>query len=491
MIQRYINTISPIINSKLFKYILFGLYLILTFILVINHEIWTDEAQAWEIARNLSIPEIINQMKYEGHPCLWHLMLAVPAKLGLPVITMNLISWVLVSITCYIILFYAKWNMLVKVAVILNPTFVYFLPVIARSYCLIPILLCLFSIYYPKRHKNPIIYTNILCLLAHTHIIMCGLVGIASFMFLIECIQRWKTLNKKTFVMVVIIFILYFLFLCIQIIPSFNECNIIESYQEVEKLKTVFVGFGEYFFPRRLVNEFPYVMAIIFLISVIFIFFYKKRLSLILCITLCIFTIIHLYWPFTMYERTCILFVIITILNFYNKDWKIQTLIFILAVSSLINKSYYIPFDIREPFSDSKGIADYINNNIEDNSLLIFLNSDRHVGVVPYIQSNKDIDYYNMKLQAYQTYITWIDLPWLEYGNTLEEIESFKSQYENIYILIATDSGTSPLDCEPIIDEFIKNDIVTLEYVTKQQNKLLLEYFSLYKFNTDIEMNHL
>ena len=186
-----------------------------------------------------------------------------------------------------------------------------------------------------------------------------------------------------------------------------------------------------------------------------------------------------------MYERTCVLFAIISILNLYNKDWKTQVLIFVLAFFTIINKSYYIPFDIKESFSDSQSMASYINHNIENNSLLIFLNSDRHVSVVPYIQSKKNIRYYNLKLHSYQTYITWTDLPWLEYDSTLQEIESLTSKYRNIYIMISTDSGAIPFDCAPIIDELIKNNKVTLKYSTKQYNNAPLEFFFFYKFHTN------
>lgn len=39
------------------------------------HEMWKDEWQAWFVARDLSIPELLKFLYYEGHPSLWYLYL--------------------------------------------------------------------------------------------------------------------------------------------------------------------------------------------------------------------------------------------------------------------------------------------------------------------------------------------------------------------------------------------------------------------------------
>lgn len=150
------------LNNKLTKidnkYVLAGIfivYLITTLFLVLRHEIWGDEGQAWQIAKTLSTLDIIKQMKYEGHSCLWHLILSIPAKLGLTSISMNLTSWAFVSSAVLIFLFKSKWNIFTKILVIFSPSFLYYLPAISRCYCLIPLCLVLFVIVYDKRHEHP------------------------------------------------------------------------------------------------------------------------------------------------------------------------------------------------------------------------------------------------------------------------------------------------------------------------------------------------
>ena len=61
------------------------IYVVLIFIVVLNHEQWADEAQAWLLARDSSLFGLLfKNMRYEGHPPLWHLILMLPSRL-LPV----------------------------------------------------------------------------------------------------------------------------------------------------------------------------------------------------------------------------------------------------------------------------------------------------------------------------------------------------------------------------------------------------------------------
>lgn len=76
-----------------FENIVFLLYFILTLILVLNHEFARDEAQVWLIVKNLDVVGIIKQMQYEGHPCLWHLIVNIFAQLGFSYNIIGIISW--------------------------------------------------------------------------------------------------------------------------------------------------------------------------------------------------------------------------------------------------------------------------------------------------------------------------------------------------------------------------------------------------------------
>ena len=53
-----------------------SLWIAVTGFTLTYHEKWADEAQAWLIARDLSLPRIFfYELRYEGSPGLWHLIL--------------------------------------------------------------------------------------------------------------------------------------------------------------------------------------------------------------------------------------------------------------------------------------------------------------------------------------------------------------------------------------------------------------------------------
>ena len=63
------------------EWIAFALYVALLCIVASFHEPWFDEAQSWQIARVASLRDILFSIPhYEGHPPLWHLLLALPAR---------------------------------------------------------------------------------------------------------------------------------------------------------------------------------------------------------------------------------------------------------------------------------------------------------------------------------------------------------------------------------------------------------------------------
>ncbi len=476
-VKEILVKLSTILNSKIFKYIVFFVYLSLTLILVLNHEIWIDEGQAWEIARTLSIPEIFAQMKYEGHSCLWHLIIAVPAKLGLPVISMNIISFIFVSIAVYMILFKAEWNIFVKIAIIFNSTFIFLMPVISRCYSLIPLLVCLFVIYYPNRHKHPIIYSNILGLLAHTHVIVCPFVGIVALMFIIEYVKNIKKEYKKL-IIILLIFLIYFILLVVQILPALENCVIFNNTISSGRFSNIIYLIGCFFFPSSLLSISSYLLLLILLISFILLFLYDKKYSFFFLTMVLGYLIIHLHWPHVLFERTCLLFVLFVLLNFYNKNKYCQIFMVILSISCMFGTSKMFLDDLNGNYSASKDVGFWINENIEDGSLIFFLNAERNVSIVPYI--NIDVDYYNMKLGNSQTFNSWVITPYLSVSDVYIKLKEFSMQYENIYLIHSIHRDGYAEDTIRIADLMYQDNYITLEY-EGVSTEILAERFLVYK----------
>ena len=95
-------------HEKEFLYFFFIVYAIINFLLMVIHEPWRDEIRAWIMAKYLNVFDLFVVSRFEGHPVLWHLLLMPFAKLNCPIITLNIISYVIVLISAWLFLFKTK-----------------------------------------------------------------------------------------------------------------------------------------------------------------------------------------------------------------------------------------------------------------------------------------------------------------------------------------------------------------------------------------------
>ena len=102
-----LNEKAESISGKLPETVLFLLWTVLHFVISAFHERWFDEAVAWQIAKNTPWKELVFVTPhYEGHPQLWHLLLAVFAKNGAPYqMTLTVISYVFMGTAVFLLLF--------------------------------------------------------------------------------------------------------------------------------------------------------------------------------------------------------------------------------------------------------------------------------------------------------------------------------------------------------------------------------------------------
>ena len=138
--------------NKIALWLIFAVWLVFNGILLIRHELWRDEANVWLMARNLSPWELLSEIKYQGHPCLWYLLVMPLAKAGLPFKSIGVLSLFIMSFAAIVFLKKMPIGLPIKGICLFSPIFTYFYPDIARNYCLIAILLILLAWCYPKRN---------------------------------------------------------------------------------------------------------------------------------------------------------------------------------------------------------------------------------------------------------------------------------------------------------------------------------------------------
>lgn len=144
------------------------------------HEPWVDEAQAWQLARNLSLASLFKTyIRYEGSPGLWHLLLWMMARIHIGYTGLHWICGAIATAAVWLLIFWSPFPRYLK----LSLPFTYFLlfqyVIVARNYVLVPLLLFFAAIMW---RKNPFWLVLALGLLAnaslHAAVISGGLAAV-------------------------------------------------------------------------------------------------------------------------------------------------------------------------------------------------------------------------------------------------------------------------------------------------------------------------
>lgn len=177
---------KKIINKDIISGVVFLLYLIFNGILLFRHEMWRDEVNVWLMGRDLSVIQLFQEIKYQGHPCLWYLLIMPFAKLGLPCRIMGIISYSIMGLSAAIYMWKAPINIVVKAITLFSPIFTYYYTDIARGYCLVAFLIILLAYFYSIRNEKPLCYGLLLGLLVQADTIALPVAGMISGMWLLE-----------------------------------------------------------------------------------------------------------------------------------------------------------------------------------------------------------------------------------------------------------------------------------------------------------------
>lgn len=138
---------------------------------VIHHEMWRDEIQAWLLARDsTSVFDLFANMKYEGHPALWHLCLMPLSRITASPIIMQVLHLLIAAATVFLFTRYAPFNWLHKFLFAFGYFALYEYAIVARNYAIGVLLITIFCVLYKERYKRFVWIGVVLILLAHTSV---------------------------------------------------------------------------------------------------------------------------------------------------------------------------------------------------------------------------------------------------------------------------------------------------------------------------------
>ena len=160
-----------------------AVFFVIALLGMLSHEMWRDEHQAWLVARDAnSLPQLLDNMNYEGNPALWHFFLYWITRVTHDPTYMQ--AFHLLVATSFIFIFnrYAPLSNLHKILFSFGYFPLYEYAVISRSYSLGILLIFGVCALYKNRTTKYILIGILLALLANVTIyavvIACCIAGI-------------------------------------------------------------------------------------------------------------------------------------------------------------------------------------------------------------------------------------------------------------------------------------------------------------------------
>lgn len=162
------------------------LYTLIVLYGALHHEMWRDEIQAWLIARDsASILELLKNLKYEGHPGLWHLMLFFISRVSADPFMMQVLHLAIASLCVFLFVRYSPFGLAIKLLFPFGVLPLYHYSVLSRNYSMGMLFSFAVCALYGKRFEKFPLIVFFLILLANSNIFAFMLSG--SFMLIFVC----------------------------------------------------------------------------------------------------------------------------------------------------------------------------------------------------------------------------------------------------------------------------------------------------------------
>jgi hypothetical protein len=148
-------------------------YLLLVGMALARHEMWRDEIEAWLLARDSgSLRELFQNLRNEGHPGLWYVLLMPLTRLSRSPEWMQALHLVIAVSAVYVVTRFSPFTRLQSLLFPLGFYMGWQYSVVSRDYAPGVLLLVTFCALYPRRHKLFPIVGLVLMLAAHTHLLV-------------------------------------------------------------------------------------------------------------------------------------------------------------------------------------------------------------------------------------------------------------------------------------------------------------------------------
>lgn len=143
--------------SVTYTSVVLALWVALAVLRLLTHEMWRDELQAWMIARNSATPfELINNLRYEGHPGLWPFCLYVVSRLTASPVGMQVFNLVVGTVSAGILIRWAPFSRWITASIAFGYFIAYEYGTLSRSYSLGVLCVVAFCALWTSAHRRRI-----------------------------------------------------------------------------------------------------------------------------------------------------------------------------------------------------------------------------------------------------------------------------------------------------------------------------------------------
>ena len=157
-------------NNDFFVKVLTLIFFSLGAIAILNHAMWRDELNVWLITRDsLSVVELFQNIKYEGHPSLWYLCLYILNQFTNNPVAMQIFHLAIATTSIYIFTEYSPFTNNQKILFSFGYFSFYEYLLISRNYAIGILFVFLFCACFASREKSYILLAVILAFMANTN----------------------------------------------------------------------------------------------------------------------------------------------------------------------------------------------------------------------------------------------------------------------------------------------------------------------------------
>ncbi len=360
------------------------IYSILVIVGISRHELWMDEGHHWLVARDSSsLVELLSNLRYEGHPVLWNILLYVLHFFTENPCWMQFLHASIMVAAILLFLAYAPFPLWFR-ALFPFGYFTFFeYALISRNYALAWLFTFAFAAHYRQPNRNDVVLAILLALLANTHLLGLVLAGSLFLLLVVEDIRSNAiSSSSRPIATVLSITLVGFGLALVQIFPPGNHPMFGDvqwtRWFTLEEVRRLVLVFSESLFPIPDVRRphfwhtnylenlaLPLARVLSIFLACLPILIFRRQLLYLIPIYLVAGAVLLLSaLKGVNYERFHGFIYLTAILCLWMSKigwgWNLKIGMFIIALSHMTGGILAWANDMSRPFSESKRAATYL-----------------------------------------------------------------------------------------------------------------------------------